>query len=745
MRIDQVAVPGVLLLAVSLSAVPRPATAEPLTRPAALSVAALSAGAVSAGAATLGAAARVAGPPGLATTLPAAAAASAPRPASAEAYPRPANGVFRVIGHGFGHGRGLSQFGAHGAAIEGRSATQILDFYYPGTATGVLGAGSQIRVRLLAVPANAVTVTGAANLRVRDRATNVVTTLGDYAAAARYRVVATASALQVQHSANGGGTWTVVTAGVGPMAFEGPATIRVLLPGGISRGYEGTVAGVRTAPTTVAAVNTLQLERYLAGVVPREMPASWLPAALQSQAVAARTYALYERVHAARTSPWDICDTTACQVYGGRWLYAANGTPTDLEPARSTAAVAATAGRIRTWLGDPILAQYSSSDGGWTVGDPALPYLPTRSDWFDAIGNPLSSWTYNVAATRLQACLPAIGTLDQIAILSRDAHGDWGGRVGAMRLTGHAAGQPTLVTTTGAVFRRCAGLPSNYFTVTSGFTQTVSPGAVRDPASGRVDLATTGPHNALYWRRFVPGHGWLAWRALGGVVFGPPSVVRRPDGSAQAWFRGAGNHLYTAGVSASGAFLGWHRWGGAAASTRPCPVLLPDRSTLVFYRGTDGALWYGAWTPGLAFAGWRSLGGALAPGAGPAAAVTGPGAITVAALGTSGAVYLRAHSRRGWSGWRSIGGGSAGDLAAAYLGSGVVEVYARAPGTNSLRAASLLRGAFGGWRDLGGALAAGPSATAAYGRAELLVLGATGGAYHRTRTATWGPYLRLPA
>ena len=60
----------------------------------------------------------------------------------------------------------------------------------------------------------------------------------------------------------------------------------------------------------------LNIEKYLRGVVASEMPASWPSAALQSQAVAARTYAA--RGRADRTgSYYDLCDTTSCQVYGG--------------------------------------------------------------------------------------------------------------------------------------------------------------------------------------------------------------------------------------------------------------------------------------------------------------------------------------------------------------------------------------------------------------------------------------------
>ena len=63
-------------------------------------------------------------------------------------------------------------------------------------------------------------------------------------------------------------------------------------------------------------VNEVRLENYLRGVVPLEIPASWSLPAVQAQAVAARTYAAYERAHP-RSSAYQLCDTSSCQVYGG--------------------------------------------------------------------------------------------------------------------------------------------------------------------------------------------------------------------------------------------------------------------------------------------------------------------------------------------------------------------------------------------------------------------------------------------
>lgn len=667
------------------------------------------------------------------------AAVAVPARAAEEDYPRPGAGAFTVAGHGFGHGRGMSQYGARGAALAGLTSTRTLDFYYPGTAVALLVAGNQLRVRLLAVPAAALTVYGVSGLRVRDRATGTPTALPDTAAAARYRVVADAAALRVQHLV--GGTWAAVTSGAGPMSFEGPAVVRVALPDGTSRDYEGTVAAVRTADTTLAAVNALPMEKYLAGVVPREMPASWPAGALQVQATAARTYAAYERAHAPAAQAWDSCDTTSCQVYGGRRLYSAAGAVTDLQPATSTAAVTATANRIRTYAGAPILAQFSSSNGGWTVGDAALPYLLARADPYDARDNPRASWTGTLPAATLQGCFPAVGTLDRIAVLTRDGHGAWAGRVLDVRLDGHtAAGAPTAVATTGAALRTCipSVLFSTYLTITSGFTQTVTPAAVRDAADGSVDLFSTGPRGEVYHRQFESGRGWLPWQSLGGALVGGPAALRRADGTAQVWFRGQGNTLHSGRVSATGAFLGWQHWGGVVTS-RPYPVRMPDGSTLVFFTGGDGALWYGSWSAALAFTGWHALGGALAAGAGPGAASTGPGAVTAVVNAANATVYTRAYAAGRWGPWVGRGGSAVGDVAAASPAAGVFDAYVRGT-TGALYTA---RGS-GPWVNAGGTLAAGPFAAATPGRTDVYALGADGATFQRVRTTTWGAWYRLP-
>ena len=118
------------------------------------------------------------------------------------------------------------------------------------------------------------------------------------------------------------------------------------------------------------AVNHVEIEKYLYGVVPREMPDSWAEQALMAQAVAARTYALYVKEKSIHPD-YDLEATTASQVYGG----------IRAESRRSTRAVNATRGQVMTHDGKLIVAYFHSDSGGHTE-DPAnvwntdtIPYL----------------------------------------------------------------------------------------------------------------------------------------------------------------------------------------------------------------------------------------------------------------------------------------------------------------------------------------------------------------------------------
>jgi SpoIID/LytB domain protein len=438
---------------------------------------------------------------------------AAPPPARADTstvWLLPADGVFPITGHGYGHGHGLAQWGAQGAAEQGVTAPAILDAYYPGTPTATLGT-RPIRVQLAGAGTAALTVWPASGLTVTDLAggradtgTGTAITLPTGTDRQRWRAVRTTAGFDVQSF--DGTTWTTFSGAqglAGPVRFaDTDGIVRVLGTSGSSRDYRGTASAVANGTATaLRVVNALELDDYVRGVVPRESPSSWLPAALQAQAVAARSYAAYAIAHPA-SSAYDICDTTACQAYGGKHIYLADGDDYELETPNTDAAVAATAHQVRTYNGSAIFAQFSASDGGWTVAG-GQPYLTAHADPWDGVdaGNTGHTWSASLSAAALQKAFPAVGTLSSLEVTGRDGNGDWGGRVTTVVLHGaDASGAPTTVSTTGSGVMNAStwpahsdGLRSSWWTVgdqPNAPPPPTAPGLV--PLAPRLVLATSG-------------------------------------------------------------------------------------------------------------------------------------------------------------------------------------------------------------------------------------------------------------
>lgn len=364
-----------------------------------------------------------------------------------------------VVGHGYGHGHGLGQWGAQGAALQGVPYQDILGHYYPGTVLGPTPAPSTIRVLVSEDTDNDVTVRPDAGLAVAAGASRWLLPAGP----AAWRIVADPSA--GQHVELFDGAWRSWTSPDGrnafsSLAFGGPAQLRLDLPGGGGRTYRGTLTAVGFGGSALRTVDTVSMEQYLWGVVPRESSASWQPAALQAQAVAARTYAAYKR-GAAGGSSYDICATTACQVYGGAGSYGSSGAVVSQEPASTTAAVNATAGRVLLYGGRPAFTEFSASTGGWNAYG-GVPYLAAGPDpWDDTPANPVHTWTATLTAAALQAAYPTVGTVQQLRVTGRDGGGEWGGRITSMVVVGSAGS----VTTTGSSFAGRLGLRSPWWSV----------------------------------------------------------------------------------------------------------------------------------------------------------------------------------------------------------------------------------------------------------------------------------------
>src|SRR5665647_343751 len=246
------------------------------------------------------------------------------------------------------------------------------------------------------------------------------------------------------------------------------------------------------------------METYLRAVVPAEMPSSWKPAALAAQAVAARSYANNDRASAPAGRTYDTCDTTSCQMYSG----------VPAEAATTDAAIAATAGQTLTYLGESAFTQFSAANGGYSVAG-SQPYLVAKPDPYDGVvPNSANSWTKSITVASIEKAWPSIGTYRQLRIISRDGHGQWGGRVLSAMIVGAAAS----VTVKGTAFQAAFGLRSEWFIPTNLRS---APSYPRDFTGDRkadvlAVVASTGD------LRMYAGNGASGWKSMSviGTGFG---------------------------------------------------------------------------------------------------------------------------------------------------------------------------------------------------------------------------------
>ncbi len=356
-------------------------------------------------------------------------------------------------GHGFGHGRGMGQWGAFGYAVDHAwTYRQILDHFYGGTRLAADAGNPAITVQLMSQNGIDTIATGP-SLSVNGAAVGRAAVLVHRTAANSFNVFAADSC---------GGPWTLWRSSVpsGATIATSGALIRLCQPGK-NTGYRGHFVVVDGGGAQ-ATVNRVLLNDYLRGVVPREVPASWGSAgsgrgmdALRAQSVAARSYAL-----ASNRSSWaKTCDTTACQVYEGAFSQnPSTGATTSLEDARTDQAVAETSGQVRrAGSGAVALTEFSASTGGWSAGG-AFPAVQDLGD--DATANPSHNWRTEIRVADLG---PRLGTaaVRDMRVIQRNGLGDFGGRAIQVVINTSSGA----VTLTGDQVRTRLGLKSTWFAV----------------------------------------------------------------------------------------------------------------------------------------------------------------------------------------------------------------------------------------------------------------------------------------
>lgn len=388
-----------------------------------------------------------------------------------------------IRGGGNGHGIGMSQYGTYGYALHGWNYKDILAHYYTGTQLGTTNPNQTVRVLLSGGSAAFAGATRAGGKTLNPSLT--------------YDVVPLANgqlALVNQTTHKRVGKFTA------PLTATGPAPLSLAGQGA----YRGSLEFRPNGSGGVYTVNVVGLDDYVRGVIAAEMPATWGPQALETQAVAARTYAITTDVSG---TFYNLYPDTRSQMYRG----------VSAETPATDAAVAATAGQVVTYNGAPVVTYFSSSSGGHTEniedawpGASASPWLRGVDDPYDgAGGDPYHRWTrqlsVNAAAKQLGRLLK--GTLVGIRVTQ---HG-----VSPRIMSAVVIGTRGSTTVTGAQLQGAFGLLSTW----ASFT-TISGSAGQAPVTGAVhganDLsvitqlkrafALVGEHTPVLRGRVVPAH-----------------------------------------------------------------------------------------------------------------------------------------------------------------------------------------------------------------------------------------------
>jgi stage II sporulation protein D len=293
-----------------------------------------------------------------------------------------------VHGRGFGHGVGMSAYGAYGYALHGKGYAFILGHYYTGTTIGTLDKPRVVRV-LLSTSSGDVGFSGATSAcgQQLDPKRN-------------YEAHRIGSSVRLRSS--GGKPLAkcgskLRAAGAGRIAIAGIGT------------YRGALETVPSESGSLNVVNALALEQYVKGVMSNEVPPSWPAEELKAQSVAIRSIALTGDVGG---DGFELYADTRSQVYDGL----------ESEYASTNEAADATRGQVVMYGGEIAQTLYSACSGGHTessvnVFGGAVPYLVGVPDPYDYYC-PLHTWTLNFSGPEISSRLGGLldGRLKQVVI-----------------------------------------------------------------------------------------------------------------------------------------------------------------------------------------------------------------------------------------------------------------------------------------------------------------------------------------
>ncbi len=409
-----------------------------------------------------------------------------------------------VTGRGYGHGRGLGQWGAYGYAVDkGWTYRQILDHFYGGTSAGFVAPQSAIGVHItsldnaplvvfqpkgrlytaidgqpFAAPPSSVTISTSVSVQAASTiAPPKLTTTAPPAlsgppvngSGAAMKVQLTKAGFVISDAPKCSGPWTArppaisrtLTISAGPAdptanADDPTEMLQVCVGKNTRKVYRGDLLTTDGQPGQ-RVINLVALDAYLRSVVPHEILPSWADTGIESvkaQAVAARSYAASEK----RTGFANTCDTTSCQVYTGRGSYVGE-VFTSLEDPRTDRSIAETALEIRVQAktGIPVRTEFSASTGGNTAGGD---FPPVVDEGDRTALNPNQAWSVRLSSKQLGADAK-LGAFVSGEVATRDGVGPDGGRATQIKLTFVKGTQ----TVSALDFMRRFGMKSTWFNV----------------------------------------------------------------------------------------------------------------------------------------------------------------------------------------------------------------------------------------------------------------------------------------
>lgn len=381
---------------------------------------------------------------------------------------------FVFTGSGYGHGVGMSQIGARGMALESATATQILNYYYPGTEVAAVNDSETIRINIGHRQQDAtITIRKLDNKSIEppsltlfnarlaaDESASESATVGTYLDDINLGLNSQSNSISITRSSKLAKFASLDPSRQWTIRWESGTVVSVRTK---ERTYlirygQINIARVRNSVTSGQMEITASMrlgDEYLYGL--GEVPSSWPTASLQAQAIAARTFALTKMRTLRSACDCNIYSTTRDQNFVG---YSKESEP--IYGVRWKRAVDRTKGLAVLLEGRPIQAFYFSSSGGMTqnvkdVWGSEFTYLVNRPDTWSVstVINPrYAAWTRSVA----QETMARAFELDDVIryqVISRTITGS----ISSIRAYSSLGAERTL---TGEVFRSRVGLPSTW-------------------------------------------------------------------------------------------------------------------------------------------------------------------------------------------------------------------------------------------------------------------------------------------